>query len=57
MQLVQLFVSHFAGFQATDKENVEIDYIVEEPHFTYQASLPVLSRDWDQSEDDHWDSY
>lgn len=24
---------------------------------TYQASMPVLSRDWDAPENNHWDNY
>jgi hypothetical protein len=26
-------------------------------HFCYQASIPVLSKDWDSVEDEHWDNY
>ncbi|MEM8526075.1 MAG: hypothetical protein AAGG68_15660 [Bacteroidota bacterium] len=57
LQLVQLFISHLADIQNTNKEITEIDSVVEKPRFTYQASIPVLSKDWEQSEDDNWDNY
>ena len=53
--LVQVLVAKIA--QAPTDINPTIDFISEEPHYTYEASLPVLAKDWDQPEDDHWDNY
>lgn len=54
VKLVQLFVSHLAGTSSTKEKEYDL---AEEPHFTYKASIPVLSKDWDQPEDEHWDNY
>jgi hypothetical protein len=30
---------------------------IAEEHTSYQLSRPVLEKDWDQPEDEHWDDY
>lgn len=27
------------------------------PNDCYESAMPVLARDWDKPEDDHWDNY
>ncbi len=34
-----------------------MDILLDGQFDTYQASMPVLARDWDAPENDHWDNY
>jgi hypothetical protein len=31
--------------------------LVEDIHSSYKSSIPVLAKDWDCKEDEHWDNY
>jgi hypothetical protein len=35
----------------------DTDVVLDGDFDTYQATMPVLARDWDASENDHWDTY
>lgn len=56
VQLVQLLVSYLAS-ETHEKKEDKIDLLSEDLHYTYQSSISVLAKDWDQPEDDHWDNY
>lgn len=34
-----------------------MDILLDGQFDTYQATMPVLARDWDSPENDHWDNY
>ncbi|MEM9884805.1 MAG: hypothetical protein AAF849_02865 [Bacteroidota bacterium] len=57
VKLAQILISYLAGTSPYQNKEEVIDLVAEEPHFPYKASIPVLSEDWDQAEDDHWDNY
>jgi hypothetical protein len=42
--------------QVAEELHEDLQEIAEE-HASYQLSRPVLEKDWDQPEDEHWDDY
>lgn len=43
-------------FKVIQSDDVMEENQMEEPHDFYMASIPVLSDDWDDPANDHWDN-
>jgi hypothetical protein len=56
-EYLQSFKHKAAEFCYVVEELHENLYDIAEEHPSYHLSQPILEKDWDQPEDDHWDDY